>query len=359
VGPRIRGATAPQQVSRHLEECIVKRILRPLVASLIVLGLFAGATVAQDYPWQPTRPITIIVPWAAGGSTDQVIRVLAPEIERALGVSVVVVNQPGASGSIGTANALAADKDGYTWAAGAIRDVGTYVVLGMLDTSIDDWHVYLAVSNVSIVGVNANTPYQTFDELMEAFEANPGGITVATAGLSSAGHTVMENIAQAADLAYTHVPYDGGNPAVIATVAGEAAVVTQLASEQAEMLRANRLRALAAFADVPLVIDGVGEIPPITDWLPGLNIPSNFFGIWAPQGVPEEVIETMDMVWEDVIKNSESLRAYAADRGALFNPMYGEEAYIEALPSIAHQAWTLYDGDKAVISPADVGIERP
>jgi ABC-type microcin C transport system permease subunit YejB len=80
----------------------VNRIFRPFIACLVVLGLFASAAVAQDYPWKPNRPITIIVPWAAGGSTDQVIRVLAPELEKALGVSVVVVNQPGASGSIGT-----------------------------------------------------------------------------------------------------------------------------------------------------------------------------------------------------------------------------------------------------------------
>jgi len=335
------------------------RILKPFIASLVVLGLFASAATAQDYPWKPNRPITIIVPWAAGGSTDQVIRVLAPELEKALGVSVVVVNQPGASGSIGTANALAADKDGYTWAAGAIRDVGTYVVLGMLDTKVDDWNVYLAISNVSIVGVNANTPYQTFDDLLADFQNRPGQIAVATAGLSSAGHTVMEAIAQTADLTYRHVPYDGGNPAVIATVAGEAAVVTQLASEQAEMIRAGRIRPLAAFSELPLVLDGVGEIPAITNWLPDLKIPSNYFGIWTPKGVPAEVVATMDMVWENVIVNSEALRAYAADRGALFNPLFGGAAVLEAMPSIAHQAWTLFDGDKAVISPADVGIERP
>jgi tripartite-type tricarboxylate transporter receptor subunit TctC len=335
------------------------RFFRPFVAGLVVLGLFASTALAQDYPWKPNRPITIIVPWAAGGSTDQVIRVLAPELERALGVSVVVVNQPGASGSIGTANALAADKDGYTWAAGAIRDVGTYVVLGMLDTKVADWNIYLAISNVSIVGVNANTPYQTLDDLLADFRNRPGQVTVATAGLSSAGHTVMEAIAQSGDLTYRHVPYEGGNPAVIATVAGEAAVVTQLASEQAEMIRAGRIRPLAAFSELPLVLEGVGEIPPITNWMPELRIPSNYFGIWAPKGVPAEVIATMDMVWEEVIVNSEALRAYAADRGALFNPLFGEAAYTEAMPSVAHQAWTLYDGDKAVISPEDVGIPRP
>jgi len=337
----------------------VKHILRVVALALLATPLFASTALSQSYPWQPNRPITIIVPWAAGGSTDQVTRVMATEIERALGVSVVVVNQPGASGSIGTANALAADKDGYTWAAGAIRDVGTYVVLGMLDTKVDDWHIYLAVSNTSIVGVNVNTPYQDFASLLAAFRANPGRIKVATAGLSSAGHTVMENIAQAENLTYTHVPYDGGNPAVIATVSGEADVVTQLAVEQAEMIRAGRIRPLAAYSSLPLALDGVGEIPSITNWIPGLSIPSNYFGIWVPKGAPMEVVETMNMVWENVMMNSEALRAYSADRGALFNPMYGDAAVIEAMPSVAHQAWTLYDGGKAVMSPEQAGIPRP
>ena len=88
-----------------------------------------GTASAQNYPWKPERPITIIVPWAAGGSTDQVTRVTAAEIEKALGQKVIIVNQPGASGSIGTKNALEAPKDGYTWAAGAATDIGTYRVL--------------------------------------------------------------------------------------------------------------------------------------------------------------------------------------------------------------------------------------
>lgn len=336
------------------------RFRMTLSVALATAALMAGTAFAQgDYPWQPDRAINIIVPWSAGGSTDQVTRVMAAELEEALGTSVVVVNQPGASGSIGTANALNAPKDGYTWAAGAVRDVGTYAVLEMLDTRAADWHLYFAVSNTGVVGVNVNTPYQTLDELIEAMRADPGGIAVATAGLSSAGHTVMENIAQAQNLEYRHVPYDGGNPAVIATVAGEAQVVTQLAVEQAEMIRAGRIRPLAAYSNRPLTLEGYGDIPPITDWMPDLIIPSNFFGIWAPVGIPDEVVATMNQVWEDVMMDSEALRAYAAERGALFAPMYGEEAQLEAIPSIAHQAWTLYDGGKAPIEPSTVGIERP
>lgn len=338
----------------------MQRFLKSAFTAAMAVGLVWGAALAQgDYPWQPERPINIIVPWAAGGSTDQVTRVLASELEAALGTSVVVVNQPGASGSIGTTNAWNADRDGYTWAAGAVRDLGTYPVLDMLDTAVSDWHLYFDVANTGVVGVNANAPYETFDDLLQAMRDNPGQISVATAGLSSAGHTVMENIAQATGVEYNHVPYDGGNPAVIATVSGEAEVVTQLAVEQAEMIRAQRLRPLAVYSDQPLSLQGHGEIPPITQWLPDMSIPMNYFGIWAPVGIPDEVVETMNMIWEERIADSQALQDYAEERGALFTPIYGDEAQEAAWPSIQHQAWTLYDGDKAPIEPSEVGIERP
>jgi putative tricarboxylic transport membrane protein len=140
------------------------------LAAAAALGL-SGAASAQNYPWKPERPITLIVPWAAGGSTDQVSRVTAAEIEKALGQKVVVVNQPGASGSIGTKNALEAPKDGYTWTSGAAKDLGTYVVSGLLDTKISDWWLYLNVVNVSVLGVNPSTPYKS---AQDEGEARPG-----------------------------------------------------------------------------------------------------------------------------------------------------------------------------------------
>ena len=124
------------------------RIITLATAAVVAL---TGAASAQNYPWKPEKPITLIVPWAAGGSTDQVSRVAAAEIEKALGQKVVVVNQGGASGSIGTRNALQAPPDGYTWTAGAAKDLGTYVVSGLLDTKIADWRLYLSVVNVSIL----------------------------------------------------------------------------------------------------------------------------------------------------------------------------------------------------------------
>jgi tripartite-type tricarboxylate transporter receptor subunit TctC len=103
---------------------------KTLMACAIGLTL-TGAAQAQQ--WKPTRPINLIVPWAAGGSTDQVTRVTAAELEKALGQTIVIVNQPGASGSIGTKSALDAPKDGYTWAAGAAQDLGAYETLGIAE----------------------------------------------------------------------------------------------------------------------------------------------------------------------------------------------------------------------------------
>jgi tripartite-type tricarboxylate transporter receptor subunit TctC len=107
-----------------------------IMALCIVLAVPLSATAET---WKPAKPIKLIVPWGAGGSTDQVTRVCAGELEAALGQKIVVVNQPGASGSIGTKNTLDAPRDGYTWTSGAAKDLGTYQVLGMIDTNIRDW----------------------------------------------------------------------------------------------------------------------------------------------------------------------------------------------------------------------------
>ena len=94
----------------------------PRLSHVALAALLAAAgTSASAQNWKPTRPINLIVPWAAGGSTDQITRVAAAELEKALGQTIVIVNQPGASGSIGTKSALDAAKDGYTWTAGPRR----------------------------------------------------------------------------------------------------------------------------------------------------------------------------------------------------------------------------------------------
>jgi tripartite-type tricarboxylate transporter receptor subunit TctC len=196
-------------------------------------------------------------------------------------------------------------------------------------------------------------------ELLDAMKARPGQITVATAGLTSAGHKAMEAIARAAGVSYRHVTYDGGNPAVVATVGGETQVTTQLAVEQAEMIRGKRLRPLATVSDKPLAIEGYGNIPAMTNVVPGFKEPTNYFGVFVPKGVPDQVVQTLNKVWAEKIAKSDALRKYAENRGALFAPASGDEAQKLVMPAIQANAWTLHESGKSKVAPDTVGIPKP
>jgi len=333
-----------------------RRTLLQMAVALAAAGIAAAPAQAQ---WKPSKPITIIVPWAAGGSTDQVTRIAAGELEKALGTKVVVVNQPGASGSIGTKNTLEAAKDGYTWTSGAAQDLGSYRVLGMLETGLADWHLFLSVANVPVVGVNASTPYQNIRQLLDDMKAKPGQISVATAGQLSGGHNAMEAISRATGVKYRHVTYDGGAPAVVATVGGETQVTTQLAVEQADMIRAKRLRPLATVSDKAIEIEGFGKIEPITRVIPDFKAATNYFGIFVPKGVPAEVVATLDKVWREQIATSEALKKYANARGAFFGPIAGDAAQKAAFPAVQANSWLMFESGKAKVSPDTVGIPKP
>ena len=326
---------------------------------IVLCVLLAMPICASAGTWKPAKPIKLIVPWGAGGSTDQVTRVCAGELEGPLGQKIVVVNQPGASGSIGTKNTLDAPKDGYTWTSGAAKDLGTYQILGMIDSNIRDWHLFLNISLPQVVAVRSDSPYKTFDDLLDAFKKNPGKIKVSSAGINSAGHSGIETIKKYTGISYKHITYDGGNPAVIAVVAGEADVVTQLSSEETDMLKAGKLRALAVLDDNPLSIKGYGTVPPITKWIPKFKGAPIYFGIFIPKGVPNDMIQTLGKAWDDVILKSDRLKEYAAGRGAVFAPSWGEEAQKRAFPKIQEDAWLKWDSGQAKIKPDKAGIPKP
>lgn len=327
--------------------------------AIILCILLAIPVYASAGTWKPAKPIKLIVPWGAGGSTDQVTRVCAGELEGPLGQKIVVVNQPGASGSIGTKNTLDAPKDGYTWTSGAAKDLGTYQILGMIDTNIRDWHLFLNISLPQVVAVRTDSPYKSFGDLLNAFKKNPGKIKVSSAGINSAGHSGIETIKKYTGISYKHITYDGGNPAVIAVVAGEADVVTQLSSEETDMLKAGKLRALAVLDDNPLNIKGYGAVPPVTKWIPEFKGAPIYFGIFIPKGVPEEMVQTLGKAWDNVIMKSDRLKEYAAGRGAVFAPSWGDEAQKRAFPKIQEDAWLKWDSGKAKIQPDKAGIPKP
>jgi tripartite-type tricarboxylate transporter receptor subunit TctC len=324
----------------------------------LAAGLLGAASVparAQNTNWKPTRPVNLIVPWAAGGATDQVTRLAALELERPLGQTIVIINQPGASGAIGTNSCLSAARDGYTWTAGAAQDLGSYETLGTGKARITDWNLYLSIANVWVLAVPADSPYKTVKELLAAMAAKPNGVSCAVAGSTSG----MDQIAKAANVTFRRVKYDGGAPAVIATVSGETETTTQLASEEADMIRAKKLIPLAAIGDKPLQLEGYGTIPPLSDTIPGFTAPANSFGIFIPKGVPDEVVATMNQLWATTIANSDVMKKYALSKGALFVPVAGEAAQKLVFPAVQYNAWVLFNTGQAKVKPDTVGIPAP
>ncbi len=332
------------------------RALNALLAgTVLAVAMSAGGAIAAD--WKPDHPINVIVPWSAGGSTDQVTRVVAPILEEALGTPVVIVNQPGASGSIGTKAALDAARDGYTWTANAVADVATYSISGLIpDTSIDDYRVYLHVANAPLVSVGANSPYKTFEDLLADLKSKE--LNVGTAGITSSGGMAFATISNAVPggIKARMVTYDGGAPAVLATASGEVDATTQLAVEQTEQIRAGMLRPLAVLSDSPLVIEGIDPIPPITDFIADFPIAPGYFGVFIPKGAPQDVYDTVDKIWAEAVMNADALKAYATQRGAIFMPSFGEKAREAAMPIIAQQACALKGRGQAVLDPSAIGV---
>ena len=136
-------------------------------------------------------------------------------------------------------------------------------------------------------------------------------------------------------------------------------MTTQLAVEQADMIRGKRLRPLATVSDKPLELEGYGVIPALSATVPGFSAPANYFGIFIPKGVPDDVIKTVTKIWTEQMSKSDALRKYANSRGALFNPLSGEAAQTAVFPAVQANAWNLHASGKTKVSPDTVGIPKP
>ncbi|MEO4042832.1 tripartite tricarboxylate transporter substrate-binding protein [Hoeflea sp. CAU 1731] len=330
-------------------------MINRMIMAALALTVSAGVAMAD---WKPEKPVTVIVPYPPGGVTDLAVRAVAADLEPVLGQKLVVVNQPGANGSVGTQAVLDAPKDGYTWLSGGVRDIGTYKIMGMIDTTFDDWHPFIIASMSSLLSVNPGTDITTVEDFIARVKSDGDKLLIATAGPNSSGGQGLAAIATAADIDPKQIVYDGGNPAILATVSGEAQATTQLALEQAEMIRAGRLTPLAAIGTTEIKLGDL-SIPPITAQLPNLPPAENFVGIYLPDGVPQEVLDTLEAVWTETLSGSKGLQQLCTSRGCGVKPVAGDEAMKSANPAIAAAAWGLYDRGDAKMSPEEMGIARP
>ncbi|TMH83999.1 MAG: tripartite tricarboxylate transporter substrate binding protein [Betaproteobacteria bacterium] len=260
----------------------------------ILLGLlFAGSAFAQDYP---SRPVKIIVPYAPGGSTDIIGRIVAQRLSESLGQSFLVDNRPGASGNLALEAVAKAPPDGYTLLVGNVStnaiNENTFSQQLSIKPSRDLVGVAKLIEIPHIVAAAPNFPPNSIAELIAEARRNPGGINYASAGLGSYPHLDMEKLKQAAGIQMTHVPYKGGAGQMIPSIiAGETQVAFLNVASTLPYIRAGRMKALATA--MPSRLAELPEVPTLAE-LGYAGIGTNAWqGMFAPAATPKPVLDKL------------------------------------------------------------------
>lgn len=274
------------------------RVARYLV--FLVAACAAGALHAQTYP---AKTVRIIVPFAPGGATDIVTRLLAQKLTEAWGQQVVADNRAGASGNIGGELAAKAAPDGYTlfMTSGSVVTANQHMFRKLNWNPDKD---LVAITNVAsgpqIVATHPSVPAKSIKELIALAKAKPGALTFGSAGVGTQTHLAAENFIYTAGINATHVPYKGEGPAMVDLVAGQIVFVTPNLSAAIGYVQQGRLRGLGVTSKqrVPQLKD----VPAVAETLPGFeNL--GWFGLMSATGTPAAVI---DKVYRDTARALQS-----------------------------------------------------
>src|SRR5215471_11818 len=260
--------------------------MRKLLLGLVATLALAGPAVAENYP---SRPITIIVPFSAGGPSDAMARILAERMKIALGEAVLVENVTGAGGSIGVGRAAKSPADGYTIgfghlgthvANGAIYKLG-YDLVGDLDP------VVLLPSNPMIIVSKNAVPAKSLKELLEWLKSRPQPAAAGTAGAGSGSHIAGLYFENVTGIKLQYVPYRGTAPAMNDLVAGQIDLIVDQTSNSINQVRAGTIRAYAVTDDKR--VESAPDIPTTDEaGLPGFHM-TLWSGLWVPKGTPKEI----------------------------------------------------------------------
>jgi tripartite-type tricarboxylate transporter receptor subunit TctC len=257
----------------------------PLLLAAALVSVAAPPALAQKYP---TKPMRLIVPFAPGGGTDIMSRILAGPLTASLGQTVVVDNRPGAGGALGAEIAARAEPDGYTLvmvsssyaASGAYHKMPYDPVNGIQP-------VVLIGTTGLVMIVHPSVPAKSVKGLIDHAKANPGKLNYATVGTGSVTHLAHEQLKLLAGINIVHIPYKGGGPALTAVVAGESQLSMISMVPTLPHVKAGRLRALGVTTPKPM--RAMPELPSISESVPGFEV-VHWYGIWGPKGLPAGVV---------------------------------------------------------------------
>ncbi len=263
------------------------RRLAIVAAAATMLAAFAAPALAQgDYP---NKPIRIVVPYPAGGTTDQLARAIAQPLQELLGQAIVVDNKPGAGGTLGTDIVAKAPADGYTLVFGNSGPSATASLMKKLpyDVLKDFRPVSTVVAVPLILAVAADSPYKTTKDFVAWAKTQGTKLNYGSTGIGGSSHLTSEFLNELAGTKFQHIPYAGGAPLVTAFAGGQVHMAFVTGLDGAAMVQAGRIRYLAVGS--PQRTDVLPGLPAIAEDVPGFSSVV-WFGVLAPRAVPDEIV---------------------------------------------------------------------
>lgn len=313
---------------------------------------------ATDYP---TKPITMIIPYGAGGTTDVYGRKLAALLEKQLGQSVTVTNQGGASGSIGSQFVKEQPSDGYTVLVCA-ETMGTYRTLNVCDLGYDDFTVISPlVGDPKVLVVGKDSPYNTLEELLNAIKENPGKITMSHSGPGGSGHNqglVLKELGYEVSM----TSFDSGNDALLGVIGGQVDFTNPNISTLQGYIASGEVKPLAVFAGERM--EAYPDIPAFTETLPEaekyLDLPYTLLTFVVNNDTPDDVVAVLKDATQKVFQDEEWI-TFVEENAA--DKVYEKYADADAMNEFYGRwqsviCWLQYDNGVAEKSPEEFGIER-
>jgi len=348
--------------------------LRPVRSGLaraaVVLGLAVAATATALLPgaakaeW-PERPITLVVMYGAGGGTDTIIRALATEMANVTGWTINVINKPGAVGGVATKYVLNKPSDGYTLLGAA--NFNKFVrVMGHSDSvAWKDWQYFQAANAVASWSVRPDSPFQTFEDAIEAARANPGKVSISTSGTGGLWQELALIVSEAAGVKLKYIPYKGGKAATLAGLQGEVDIAGGGLHEHIEFIRAGKLRNLQHTAPESIDDAKAGHLRSVGDAIPSLKskLPvGGTYNVGVKRDTSMEILKKIEAAFV-AAANSGSFKGLMKKKFFYLNIATGAEADRRAAMLETMTATTFFNTQdqigKKVKSPDELGLPKP
>jgi tripartite-type tricarboxylate transporter receptor subunit TctC len=293
-------------------------------AVLLTGTALAVSSAAAMAAWPTDKVIRMVVPFAAGGSTDLVARKLAEGLSKSLGANVIVENRPGAGGTVGTDYVARQPADGYTILMGSVSTHGSAPCIypKLPYDPVKDFTPLAVVATIpNVIVINKDIPAQNLQEFVQLLKKDPGRYTYASNGPGTSNHLASALFTNTAGVSMTHVPYRGSGPALIDLLGGQVSMMMDVVMTSYPYIKENKIRALAVTSTERSAM--LPNVPTVAEsGYPGFDA-MVWFGMFAPAHMPADIREKLSKAIVDV-QNGPSMKPYLESTGSQVSSVTGK-----------------------------------